>query len=634
MTELGPETYDIWTLLDSVDLSAGTNGLTPAECRVSGLRKVNILVGPNNSGKSRILRWLFHAWNGEFDLAEDSLEFKQRSALLAVKDHVSSLMNESVYLPTLRPDQFDETWRRAGLTPCFGPVKPSFTTAWSSLEAAAGTLPSIAVMLSESQKRVAAAAEICRGPVPKWTQVSARRVYIPTLRTLRVLGEQDPLAARINQDRGWAHDMATRGGGSVWGWNTDQYEPPLFTGQGIYDLLRRMLLGSSDDRRAVREYEQWLSGHFFGGEEVTLIPMHNADYVIIQIGGRLERPVHELGDGIQAVILLTIRPFLSAEPTFFFVEEPELHLHPSLQRLVVEAYQDTDGPLARHCFWVTTHSNHMLDITLPKENVAHFKVSLVDEETQVVSAGASDFALLQSLGVSPSSVFMVQTCIWVEGPTDRLLFNALLAAHWDDAGYQESRPREDLEFGYVMYGGALIANYDVANEGEEVVTFSRVAGNAVLVLDSDDAATGSAKQERQERVKEMLGSRAELLRVREIENLVAPSVWWEVLKTAEIKRNPRAAGCFEEVPELPEVVSGPIGMWLAKLTPVDNGVEWAADSGTLAQKAYRWRNWVLPVLAQRGLAGFTAEAKSLAKRVADLISSPETEMAGMVRRRG
>lgn len=51
--------------------------------------------------------------------------------------------------------------------------------------------------------------------------------------------------------------------------------------------------------------------------------------------------------------------------SFIFIDEPELNLHPGMQRLFFEQItlnkDITDKNLT---FFITTHSNHLLDLTL------------------------------------------------------------------------------------------------------------------------------------------------------------------------------------------------------------------------------------------------------------------------------
>ena len=84
----------------------------------------------------------------------------------------------------------------------------------------------------------------------------------------------------------------------------------IFTGLSLYDNLRKRLLGRTQiERDTVREYEYFLSEHFFPGQGVTLIPVEegNNDVVHIKIGNNKEYPIYDLGDGLQSLIICTYR---------------------------------------------------------------------------------------------------------------------------------------------------------------------------------------------------------------------------------------------------------------------------------------------------------------------------------------
>lgn len=67
---------------------------------------------------------------------------------------------------------------------------------------------------------------------------------------------------------------------------------------------------------------------------------NNSDEIIsIHIDGENEtRMLHELGDGIQAIIILMYQIFMAEENSVIFIDEPELNLHPGMQRLFLNKF--------------------------------------------------------------------------------------------------------------------------------------------------------------------------------------------------------------------------------------------------------------------------------------------------------
>lgn len=113
----------------------------------------------------------------------------------------------------------------------------------------------------------------------------------------------------------------------------------IFTGLESYDLLKSYAHGDFNERNLIEKYQAYLSENFFDGEEVYLIPKEKDKNIIsIKIGNEFERPIYELGDGLQSIINITFPLFLNlkeieeTDNVLVFIEEPEIHLHPALQK--------------------------------------------------------------------------------------------------------------------------------------------------------------------------------------------------------------------------------------------------------------------------------------------------------------
>lgn len=149
-------------------------------------------------------------------------------------------------------------------------------------------------------------------------------VYIPTLRGLRPYNADgdDFYSERTIKDY-FQSDIK----GSV------------FSGLSLYDQLRSMLLGDLEERDKVARYQEFLGDTFFNGEKIVLIPALKSDVVIVKIGDEKEMPIYNLGDGIQSIIILTFPLYAHlGENLLVFIEEPELYLHPGLQRKLIETF--------------------------------------------------------------------------------------------------------------------------------------------------------------------------------------------------------------------------------------------------------------------------------------------------------
>jgi hypothetical protein len=232
----------------------------------------------------------------------------------------------------------------------------------------------------------------------------------------------------------------------------------VFTGLSIYsDLQARLLSSEQELRDSVVEFQDFLASKFFGGQSVVLVPALVTaggapnDVVYIKIGPGRERPIHDLGDGMQSLIICTY-PIVTEmqRGSLFFLEEPDLCMHPSLQRTFLEVLKVYHGSMG-HQFFVTTHSNHLLDLADDPDLVSILSFTAIgnDEEPASVpgssplfrirSASHRDREVLTQLGVRPSATFLANATIWVEGVSDASYLRAYMEAF---VHYYETRGGE------------------------------------------------------------------------------------------------------------------------------------------------------------------------------------------------
>ncbi len=310
----------------------------------------------------------------------------------------------------------------------------------------------------------------------------------------------------------------------------------IFTGLTAYNLVKEHLLGNLPQRKLIREYEEYLS-EFFDGKRVALIPSENKKVLVIKIGDEKERPIFELGDGIQSLIIITMPLFLRrGEDVLLFVEEPELLLHPGLQRKLLETILQQEG-FERFQYFITTHSNHFLDITLDFPDISIYSVkkkfddSPDEEKTPgfvIENLSHGDRSALEQLGVRNSSVYLSNCTLWVEGITDRLYLKRYLEVFYEEFG-DKKQYKEDFHYSFVEYSGSNITHWSFLDSEEDPIDVERLCGRLFLIADKDDG-TSPAKNERHEKLEKVLGDRFYVFECKEIENLLSPTVLVRVLQ--------------------------------------------------------------------------------------------------------
>ncbi|MDO7877834.1 AAA family ATPase [Hymenobacter sp. ASUV-10] len=364
---------------------------------------------------------------------------------------------------------------------------------------------------------------------------SRPRVYIPTLRTARTLvshegkkipGEHDMLQATTQAD----YQLDKGADGVV-----------VTTGMSLYNAVQAKKNSGREDRAEFLEFELFLSETFFNGKKVEVVPKQSDTSILIDVDGE-ERALPHLGDGIQAIIMLLYPLFIAKKGTWFFIEEPETHLHPGFQRLFIDTIA-THKVLRKKelTIFLTTHSNHLLDFALNETNRVNlftFRKAVGKSgkpEFQVQLTKPQDLECLSALGVRNSSVFLSNCTIWVEGITDRIYLKAYLQVYLEHRQHAFSL-LDGLHYSFLEYAGANVSHYTFGAKVQQVsitdqalkeIQALSISNRIMLIADKD--AGKDAKHEHLTS-QQHAGFEYIMLATREIENLLSPEIIASALK--------------------------------------------------------------------------------------------------------
>jgi hypothetical protein len=417
---------------------------------------------------------------------------------------------------------------------------------------------------------------------------NAKRCYVPILRGMR----PPFIQYQKGEDRERYKDLYKRRSVSDYFRKANRFNPLIigsgekrnliFTGLSLYDdLLGRLLGRTQAERDSVRVYENFFSENFFPGQSVILIPVMegNNDVVHIKIGDNEERPIYDLGDGMQSLIICTYPVVTETEPgSLFFLEEPDLCMHPSLQRTFLEVLKTYHRKLG-HQFFITTHSNHLLDLLEDNELVSIFSFSEIADQAQdpadssqadsgsnpqqskpkpsfrIRPSNLADRQTLLELGVRPSATFLANATIWVEGVSDCAYLRAYMEAFvyylkvqgkdWGERIAQRlEQYKEDRHYAFVEYSGSNLEHYSFKDKGEdseqaevksnEVTSVPDLCARAIVIADGDIGNTG--KGDRKESFAAQLVDRFIWLPAKEIENMIPEALMREQVRR-EIPEN-------------------------------------------------------------------------------------------------
>ncbi len=471
-------------------------------------KQLNFFIGPNNSGKSRQIRELFSDSNKwMFELSLLSIDSIAEQILIRLKDR--SLSSRLMQLHFVEDSKLKgvlagKNWKTSDFDGFVSSIhqKSKVRPNYSDSQEETDFYEFISDILLEEERGTNFIEKYNELKYVLWT-----KIYIPTLRTLRnVSGEGD-------------EDIFLRRTRSDYFDNGGDYSKTVFTGHQLYQDLVEHLLGSHEKRQKVREYERYLSENFFFGNDISLVPMVDKDVVYLKEGDSPDRPIYDLGDGIQSIILLTYKLFMAEEPTMFFIEEPEHYLHPGLQRTLIETFANHK----EHMFFMTTHSNHFLDLAQERNDVSIQQVSRKGGETIVAPAKAYGDVLTE-LGVRASSVLLANCSIWVEGVTDKLYLREYLRKYIEELEDEEQANRlrsyhENLHYIFTEYQGSNITHWNFsenASDDDSQTPAKLLSRNILLIADADIQSKG----DRVAALTNDLGDSFHLLEWKEIENYI------------------------------------------------------------------------------------------------------------------
>ncbi|WP_264564879.1 AAA family ATPase [Flavobacterium sp. N3904] len=375
-----------------------------------------------------------------------------------------------------------------------------------------------------------------------------KKYYIPTLRTAHSLFNFD-----LDKYSKIESDIYLETLDNYYGLKNINID--VFTGVHLY----KEILNTRNSKREIRskfdKFEEFIRINFFDGKKIDIVAEfdkdeslkgnNNLEIISVHIEGEKEtRKLYELGDGIQAIIILMYKIFMAEPDSFVFIDEPELNLHPGMQRLFLEQITtNKDLKSKKLNYIITTHSNHFLDLTIEKDNVSIYSFSPKNDkggEKQFVikNVNRGDNKLLKDLGVNNSSVFMANCSIWVEGISDRNYIKAFLKSYCNSI--KKSYPKEDIDFAFFEYAGSNIDHYifddKVEKEDVDIVLNDIKAlaiSNRIFLLADSDASKQSSKKGI--RLKELEDAKTDnfipkvVWNIREIENLLTNEMWKGIL---------------------------------------------------------------------------------------------------------
>ena len=302
----------------------------------------------------------------------------------------------------------------------------------------------------------------------------------------------------------------------------------IFTAENLYESIMRKLLNDENSRNFIHEFEKFITQNFYNEIEFSITPNIDKNFLGIKIGKNPDRALYNLGEGIKQLISIFYKIYEQKDnDSIFLIEEPELNLHPGFQRKFIEIITNE---FPKHQFIITTHSNHIIDLYNEQDNIAVYKFRNSNQEKNkfyVDRVTSKDLSILDDIGAKCSSVFISNCTIWVEGISDKIYISKYLKLYFESIG-KMGKYKEDIHYSFVEYGGNNITHWSFIDDDKvSTINSSTISHKTFVVCDNDD----NKKENRKNKLREALGEeRVYVLNSREIENLLSKKVLEKTLK--------------------------------------------------------------------------------------------------------
>lgn len=253
------------------------------------------------------------------------------------------------------------------------------------------------------------------------------------------------------------------------GGGTTHYDLPI--GEAFVAQWRQLKTGSSRMAKLAVMNTQRDIATLLGYSSLEISASEDSKTLSLVFDGKRIMSLGDVGAGI-AQLIFSIVTVANRAPQIILIDEPELHLHPTMQARFVEA-------LHRHAKYSTVFATHSLGLARQAANT----ISVVSQNHVTGKSSITPFEsaknsaqLLGELSYSQFSAIGGKFLLLVEGSTEVRTFRVLLR-----------KLGVETDVMIVPLGGSSLIG---ANRREEMTEFKRIGAEVFVLIDSERNAEG------------------------------------------------------------------------------------------------------------------------------------------------